>query len=224
MKDRFTIWGMLALTLASCTSSKYATNKNSGQDASGKNSSVQFIDNISITPGSHNNQASTYTSYSTSPGKPAKEPSSSEMEKYSALRFKYSIILNCPVEELTNERLLSFIDEWQGVKYRYGGSGKDGIDCSGFTNLLMTSVYDLHGLARTSKDLYTQTTRLKKSELKEGDLVFFHTYGKQKSVTHVGVYLRNNKFVHASEPGVQISDMQDGYFATHFVGAGRFLQ
>ncbi|HXO76413.1 MAG TPA: NlpC/P60 family protein, partial [Puia sp.] len=60
-----------------------------------------------------------------------------------------------------------------------------------------------------------------RDQLQEGDLVFFHTLGKRNTVTHVGVYLRNNKFVHASVSGVMISDMTDGYYDKHFVGAGR---
>ncbi|MFI5154112.1 MAG: C40 family peptidase [Chitinophagales bacterium] len=223
MKDRFILLGILALTLASCSSSKYATRRNSNPDASGKNSSVQFVDNISINPSGHRDQGSTYTSYPSASGKPGKEPSQGSVEKYPALRFKYAILLNCSVEELTNDRLLSFIDEWQGVKYKYGGTAKDGIDCSAFANLLMSTVYHLDGLPRTSSDLYNQSTRIKKSELREGDLVFFHTYGKVKSVTHVGVYLRNSKFVHSSVTGVQVTDMQDDYFSINYVGSGRVL-
>ncbi|HLY72428.1 MAG TPA: NlpC/P60 family protein, partial [Puia sp.] len=61
-----------------------------------------------------------------------------------------------------------------------------------------------------------------KKRLREGDLVFFHTYGKKKKkVTHVGVYLCHNKFVHASVSGVMISDLSEGYYSTHFLGGGR---
>ena len=72
-----------------------------------------------------------------------------------------------------------------------------------------------------SKDQYYSTPRISKNHLQEGDLVFFHTNGRKKTVTHVGVYLRNNKFIHASISGVMISDMGDGYYASHFAGAGR---
>ena len=221
MKDRFILWGVLMLTLVSCSSSRYAANKGTGPDVSGKNSSVQFIDNISINPAGTTDPTAAQASYSSGPVKSGKGGSQGEVEKYPALRFKYAILLNCSVEELTNDRLLSFIDEWQGVQYHYGGTGKDGIDCSAFVNLLMSTVYNLHGLPRTSRDQYNQSLRIKKSALQEGDLVFFHTYGKKKTVTHVGVYLLNNKFVHASVTGVQLNDMSDGYYATRYVGAGR---
>jgi cell wall-associated NlpC family hydrolase len=78
-------------------------------------------------------------------------------------------------------------------------------------------------LPRTSKEQYESTHRVSRSELQEGDLVFFHTLGKRRIVTHVGVYLRNNKFIHASVSGVMISDMNDGYYDKHYIGAGRIL-
>ena len=52
---------------------------------------------------------------------------------------------------------------------------------------------------------------------------FFHTLGRRRAVTHVGVYLRNNKFIHASVSGVMISDLGEGYYEKHFIGAGRVL-
>jgi lipoprotein Spr len=126
------------------------------------------------------------------------------------------------IEEMNNEKLLQFMDEWYGTKYHYGGSTKDGIDCSAFASLLMSSVYGINSLPRMSKDQFMTTERVSKKELHEGDLVFFHTYGKKKKkVTHVGVYLCNNKFVHASVSGVMISDLNVGYYSIHYVGAGR---
>ena len=75
-----------------------------------------------------------------------------------------------------------------------------------------------------SADQYRATRRVKKTDLKEGDLVFFHTSGKGHKITHVGVYLFNNRFVHASIAGVQISDLGEGYYMSHYVGAGRVLE
>ncbi|HLX90135.1 MAG TPA: NlpC/P60 family protein [Puia sp.] len=145
-----------------------------------------------------------------------------KIESYSPLRFKYAILLDVPIEVMSNERLLQFVDEWYGAKYHFGGSTREGVDCSAFVSTLMSSVYGITSLPRVSKDQFLSTTRIAKKNLREGDLVFFHTYGKRRSsVTHVGVYLHNSKFVHASISGVMISDMAEGYYQIHYIGGGR---
>jgi lipoprotein Spr len=78
-------------------------------------------------------------------------------------------------------------------------------------------------MPRTSKEQYETSHHIRRDELQEGDLVFFHTLGRRRTVTHVGVYLRNNKFIHASVSGVMISDLTEGYYNKHYVGAGRVL-
>jgi cell wall-associated NlpC family hydrolase len=146
------------------------------------------------------------------------------IENYSPLQFKFAILMDAAVEELDNANLLSFMENWYGTRYQYGGSSKDGIDCSAFVCSLMAAVYGVSNLPRMSKDQYESSKHIKRTELQEGDLVFFHTMGKKrKSVTHVGMYLRNNKFIHASISGVMISSLDDGYYTQHFVGAGRVL-
>jgi|KBSMisStandDraft_5_1062788.scaffolds.fasta_scaffold40454_1 lipoprotein Spr len=144
-------------------------------------------------------------------------------ESYDPLQYKFAILTNSPVEWLTNEKLLVFMDQWYGAPYHYGGTARDGIDCSAFTCQLMSEVYSVNQLPRVSADQFSVTKRISKKELREGDLVFFHTYGKGRRVTHVGVYLYNNRFVHASVSGVQINDLSEGYYQQHYVGAGRIL-
>jgi lipoprotein Spr len=132
--------------------------------------------------------------------------------------------MNAPVEELNNEKLIDFIDEWYGTKYRLGGDDKTGVDCSAFVQSFMLNLYGLN-VPRTSKEQYAQSARIKKTNLEEGDLVFFHTKGKGRSISHVGVYLRNNKFIHASSSGgVMISDLDDEYFHKRYVASGRFKE
>lgn len=145
---------------------------------------------------------------------------SSTTESLSSLQFKYGIMLNVAVERLTNVKLLETIDEWYGSKYRYGGNSKAGIDCSAFTGILMTAAYG-STLPRTAREQYATCQRIEKDDLQEGDLVFFNTTG---GVSHVGVYLDNNKFVHASRSsGVIISDLNETYFSKKYIGAGRVI-
>lgn len=143
---------------------------------------------------------------------------STDIEKSHDLQFKYAILMEKPVESVTNERLISFLESWYGTPYRYGGEGRNGIDCSAFSALLMDSVYGFR-LPRTARSQYSACVRIKKEQLQQGDLVFFNTTG---GISHVGVYLDNNKFVHASaSSGVMISDLTDSYFRRRYIGAAR---
>lgn len=122
------------------------------------------------------------------------------------------------VEAVTNEKLVNFLEEWYGTPYQFGGDSKKGVDCSAFTCAMMSDVYGL-SLPRTSREQYKAGQRVSKSDLMQGDLVFFNTTG---GVSHVGVYLHNNKFVHAStSSGVMISDLDDAYFKRRYLGATR---
>jgi lipoprotein Spr len=140
------------------------------------------------------------------------------IENSNWLQFKYAIKMKVPVEDLNNIRLLNYIDEWYATRYKYGGESKDGIDCSAFTSGLLEEVFGLE-VPRTCREQFQHTERIKKDELHEGDLVFFNIH---RGISHVGVYLTNNKFVHAStSSGVMISDLGEAYFARRYAGAGR---
>src|SRR6202008_4053006 len=123
-----------------------------------------------------------------------------------------------PAEEVKNTRMFEFIDDWYGTPYRLGGTTKKGVDCSAFSQFLFASVYGL-SIPRTAREQYNLTSRISRTQLIEGDLIFFNTRG---GISHVGVYLQNNKFVHASTTGgVMISDMAEAYYARRFIRAGR---
>lgn len=83
----------------------------------------------------------------------------------------------------------------------------------------MKDVYNI-ALPRTAQEQYLISEKISFTDLKEGDLVFFKTQGR--AVSHVGVYLANNKFIHASTSmGVTITDLNDKYWSARWVGAGR---
>jgi lipoprotein Spr len=124
------------------------------------------------------------------------------------------------VEAIRNIGLFRIIDDWYGVKYLFGGSTKRGIDCSALMQVFFTALYGI-ALPRTAKMQYDFSRRISRTELKEGDLLFFNTRG---GVSHVGMYLANNKFVHASTRGVAISDMFDNYYSSRLIGVGRVLE
>ena len=143
------------------------------------------------------------------------------VETASALQLKYAVLLNTEVEEVQNRALFATIDEWYGTRYKLGGSTKDGIDCSAFVQAIYAKLFQI-AMPRTAKEQYQAVQSISRTELKQGDLVFFHTHGS--GVTHVGIYLQNNKFVHAATSGgVMISDLFEDYWVKHFVGAGRYV-
>jgi lipoprotein Spr len=150
----------------------------------------------------------------------SKDPSSTKPEKTSnSLKKQYAVKLGVSESDIKNETLYQFINEWQGVPYKYAGKDKAGIDCSGLTSTLYLKVYK-KTISSNTKALIGEVKKISESDLKEGDLVFFNTNGK--SVSHVGVYLQNHKFVHAStKKGVMISDMNEAYFKQTYVSSGR---
>jgi len=114
------------------------------------------------------------------------------------------------------------IKPWLGTPYKYGGNDRKGVDCSGFVHAIYQQVYAI-SLPRTSKEMFNKSTKIKTSELKKGDLVFFDFEGK--GVSHVGIYLINNTYAHASTTkGVVISNLDNAYMQKRYVGAGRFLR
>ncbi len=136
-----------------------------------------------------------------------------------SLKKQYAEKIGVDESDIKNEKLYGFINEWQGVTYKYGGKDKNGIDCSGLTSTLYSKVYN-KTISSSTKALVGEVKKIKESDLKEGDLVFFNTNGK--SISHVGVFLQNNKFVHAStKKGVMISDMTEPYFKKTYVMSGR---
>lgn len=112
---------------------------------------------------------------------------------------------------------------WLGVPYRWGGTSRWGIDCSAFTQTLYRDVYHKR-IARTSMQQLKQSCRrrVRKRKLQEGDLVFFGSPGARRTCSHVGIYLKDHKFVHASSSrGVTVSSLQQKYWRQNWISGGR---
>lgn len=119
-----------------------------------------------------------------------------------------------------NPALLREVAGWLGTPHRFGGVTRQGVDCSGFVMEVFRVVYQV-SLPRTSADMARFGRKISRQQLREGDLVFFNTAGGRK-VTHVGIYLSNNRFAHASSSlGVIISNLDERFYQRTFSHAGR---
>ena len=115
------------------------------------------------------------------------------------------------------------IDDVLGTKYKYGGNTTSGFDCSGFVRYIFDKM-DVE-LPRRSADQALEGTKVAKDNLKAGDLVFFDTSGSNNSgITHVGIYVGDGNFAHASSSkGVRIDALNSSYYKNRYVTARRIL-
>ena len=132
---------------------------------------------------------------------------------------KYEKILGVSIEK-GSAPLYNFVDHWMGVPYCYGGMSMKCTDCSGFVLNLYQEVYHIE-LPHTAVKQFEMSRKIKQKDLREGELVFFDTDQGKETISHVGVYLGNNKFVHASSSkGVRIDDLDEKYYKEAFRGGG----
>ncbi len=215
----------LVVLLCSCRSFKNLAAKDlsrSPQSKQKKNSDdVTFLDNVSVTPGLKRTTVSEATNTTKTHAPLNSTNKNVDVKNNEQIQLKYAIMLNVPVEELANTVLLQAIDYWWGTKYCLGGSTENCTDCSAFTQTIIRDVYAIT-IPRTAQEQYDNSEHIKTSGLKQGDLVFFQS---SRRISHVGVYVANNKFVHASvSNGVMISDLNDAYWKQRYRGAGRVLK
>ena len=120
------------------------------------------------------------------------------------------------------EKMLMEVIKYLNTPYKYGGNTKDGMDCSAFTQILYRDVFNIN-LERSARLQYTQGSIVAESEeLKVGDLVFFNTRKRVKP-GHVGIYIGDNLFAHAStKKGVTITSLDYDYYSRVYMGARRF--
>jgi hypothetical protein len=219
--------------LTSCKSVKSIGAKDNSTSGTAKvrkpvNGDPKFLNGITINPGAAKGDKHTASTLKTTSKQEVSkvEPDQQlvaglDIEKAEWLQIKYSLVLDATIEKLTNINLLKTIDYWWGTKYCLGGNTENCIDCSSFTQTVLRDVFKV-SLPRTAQQQFDNSERIEMSDLKEGDLVFFHTSGRE--ISHVGVYLLNNKFVHAATSGgVMVSDLNDNYWRPRYKGAGRVV-
>lgn len=159
-------------------------------------------------------------------------PADDKNNNYSFIRFVLPLALllfsGCasvpeikPAAQQGQSTVISYALSLQGIPYRYGkDSPEEGFDCSGF----VTHVYKKQGitLPRTVKDMALTLPPIPKNDVLSGDLVFFNTNGY--SFSHVGIYINNDKFVHAPSKRtgkVLVSSLKNQYWQKHYTGARR---
>ena len=132
------------------------------------------------------------------------------------------VTLGMDIEQEDNHRLYVEASKWIGTPYRNGGSNRKGVDCSGLTAALYNKVYKVKLQRSSDGQLKKDCRRISKRQLQEGDLVFFHGKRSRRTANHVGVYLKNNKFIHASSSqGVIVSDLDESYWKRYWLSGGR---
>lgn len=116
--------------------------------------------------------------------------------------------------------LMYIIMDWLGTPYRFGGTTRGNIDCSGFTQKVFLAAADIM-IPRVAREQVNIGDKIKRKNLEFGDMVFFHTYSR-RFASHVGIYLGDNLFAHASSRhGVTVSSLESSYYKKNFIGGRR---
>ncbi|NUT77851.1 peptidase P60 [Pseudomonas sp. C1C7] len=120
------------------------------------------------------------------------------------------------------ERGMSLI----GTRYRFGGTSEAGFDCSGFIGYLFREEAGMNLPRSTREMINVDAPLVSRNKLKPGDLLFFATSGRRNRVSHAGIYLGDNQFIHSSSRrsgGVRIDSLGDSYWSKSFIEAKRAL-
>lgn len=146
------------------------------------------------------------------------------VKKYQADNYLVAdgIVGHATAREIKVDKTIQQAKQYMGVPYVWGGTSPSGFDCSGFVHYVMLKNNII--IPRTTELQYNAGTWVSKSSLRPGDLVFFTTY--RPGPSHVGIYLGNNQFIHASSGAakVTISDMSKAYYTQRYIGAKRVIK
>ncbi len=198
----------------------------SNNDVVNLNDSISFMSNDADSLDSKEANANSITVQPQAPTKDANSndgenlPAELSGKKIDHLINKFAEMISIEPEDVKNYPLYKFINDWYGVKYKWGGVDNTGIDCSAFSQKLYGQIYSTN-IQRTARQQHKTSEKIKDyGEANEGDLVFFRIHHIR--ITHVGVYLANGYFVHASRShGVVISNLDDHYWRSRYAGCGR---
>ena len=135
-------------------------------------------------------------------------------EFYTSYSKKLGVIL----DGTEDKKFIEAISGWIGTPYVYGGVSKKGTDCSGMVQTIFKELYGI-SLNRTAYDQVDDCSFVTKRNLQSRDLIFFKI--NSKKISHVGIYIANNKFIQASLNGVMISDLTDAYYSKYYYSGGR---
>ena len=142
------------------------------------------------------------------------------MNKFIPILF-FFLYNNIQSQIFSDSLITSFINEWVGVPYKWGGSSKKGIDCSQLNKKFYQEVYNI-SICNTCREQFLKAKRISFQNLSQGDLLFFHSRSSP-SGWHCGIYLGDSKFIHASsrKTGVIISNIKDKDYRMRFRSGGR---
>ena len=141
----------------------------------------------------------------------------SNLEKGNRSGIFHKVRTNRSSALMGDKALAGVYDEWVGTAYRMGGTTKRGIDCYAFMQTTFSEAFGIE-LPRSTAEQRYLGKQISKSELKKGDLVFF------RKNNHVGVYIGNNQFMHAStSQGVTISSLDEDYWARVYTQSRRIM-
>lgn len=153
--------------------------------------------------------------------KPVDKPKQIDERKDKTLALDDDVVSEARAEDKSDiDELLSSAMGFLGVAYRFGGTTPSGFDCSGFMQYIFRKTLAVN-LPRTSAEQATVGVHVERSHLQPGDMVFFRTSGKR--ISHVGMYVGNNRFIHAPRTGknIEITSLSNKYWNSRYVTARR---
>ena len=148
----------------------------------------------------------------------SQDTTASKMQEEKRMQTRLVMVMNPGAVE---QEIREHVDGWLGVPYKWGGDSKQGVDCSGFVQAIYKQVFDWL-LPRVTEQQVRKGRRIRPNQLRAGDLVFFQP---ENEYNHSGIYLGENKFVHASSSeGVTIASLKTRYWQRYYWTSRRLLR